>query len=158
MHQDFQSRATSAIWGAKKRVIGNNPLAIGIPNANASEPIVLDMAMSQAAVGKVTTWLREGKKAPDNWGIDAEGNPTSDTKEILNSAVIPMGEYKGAGLALMFELITAAAGAAYTHEIFACDSCGIDSAASKIFFPILKREASPFQYPGERGGKRKSAI
>ena len=169
---------TMAIWGAKTRVIGNNPLAIGIPNLNSTEPIVLDMAMSQAAVGKVTTWLREGKAAPGNWGIDAEGNPTSDTKEILKGAVIPMGEHKGAGLALMFELLTAAlAGAAFTHEIFARDSSGIDSAASKIFIALnveafidrphfdervkdflayLEHSASPFQYPGERGWEAKT--
>jgi LDH2 family malate/lactate/ureidoglycolate dehydrogenase len=164
---------TMAIWGAKTRVIGNNPLAIGIPSANKNEPIVLDMAMSQAAVGKVTTWMREGKAAPDNWGIDVEGNPTSDTKEILKGAVIPMGEHKGAGLALMFELLTAAlAGAAFTHEIFARDSSGIDSTSSKIFIALnveafieraefnervtdflayLGQNAAPFQYPGERG-------
>ncbi|GGY82905.1 dehydrogenase [Cellvibrio zantedeschiae] len=164
---------TMAIAGAKKRVIGNNPLAIGIPNENASEPIVLDMAMSQAAVGKVGTWLREGKSAPDNWGIDINGNPTSDTKEILKGAVTPMGEHKGAGLALMFELLTAAlAGSAFTYEILARDTSGIDSASSKIFIALnveafierkefnsrvkdflsyLDREASPFQYPSERG-------
>ena len=164
---------TMAIAGAKKRVIGNNPLAIGIPALKSDEPIVLDMAMSQAAVGKVSTWLREGKSAPDNWGIDAQGNPTSDAKEILNGAVSPMGEHKGAGLAVMFELLTAAlAGSAFTYELLARDSSGIDSAASKIFIALnvdgfierehfyervndfityLGREASPFQYPGERG-------
>jgi len=164
---------TMAIGGAKTRVIGNNPLAIGIPGAISTEPLVLDMAMSQAAVGKVTTWLREGKSAPGNWGIDAEGNPTSDTAEILKGAVIPMGEHKGAGLAVMLELMTAAlAGAAFTHEILARDASGIDSSAGKIFIALnvdafierpqfdervndflayLKKEAAPFHYPGERG-------
>jgi len=89
-----------------------------------------------------------------------------------------MGEHKGAGLALMFELLTGAlAGAAFTHEIFARDSCGIDSAASKIFIALnleafierphfdgrvkdvltyLGQNASPFQYPGERGWEAKA--
>lgn len=164
---------TMAIAGAKKRVIGNNPLAIGIPTATAVEPIVLDMAMSQAAVGKVGTWLREGKSAPDNWGIDAQGNPTSNTQEILQGAVLPMGEHKGAGLAVMFELLTAAlAGSAFTFDILARDTSGIDSKASKIFIALnvdafidrkdfnervstflqyLKSETTYFSYPGERG-------
>jgi len=164
---------TMAIAGAKKRVIGNNPLAIGIPNTKSNEPIVLDMAMSQAAVGKVSTWLREGKSAPDNWGIDAEGKPTSNTKDILQGAVLPMGEHKGAGLAVMFELLTAAlAGSAFTFDILARDTSGIDSAASKIFIALnvdafierehfnervtsfldyLKNETVHFNYPGERG-------
>jgi len=162
-----------AIAGAKKAVIGNNPLAIGIPGINASEPIVLDMAMSQAAVGKVGTWLREGKTLPENWGIDNQGNPTNDAAAILSGAVLPMGEHKGAGLAVMIELLTAAlAGAAFTQQLFAGDQSGIDPNSTKIFIALnvnafielhvfkqrvrffldyLKNEATPFNYPGERG-------
>jgi LDH2 family malate/lactate/ureidoglycolate dehydrogenase len=166
---------TMAIWGARKKVIGNNPLAIGIPGVERDKPVVLDMAMSQAAVGKVTTWLREGRELPNNWGIDAQGNPSSDAKAILAGAVSPMGEHKGAGLALMMELLTAAlAGAAFTQELYAKDQSGIDAQSSKIFIALnvsafiepelfqqrvqdflhyLEREAAPFQYPGERGWK-----
>jgi LDH2 family malate/lactate/ureidoglycolate dehydrogenase len=162
-----------AIAGAKKAVIGNNPLAIGIPGINASEPIVLDMAMSQAAVGKVGTWLREGKALPENWGIDNQGHPTNDAAAILSGAVLPMGEHKGAGLAVMIELLTAAlAGAAFTQQLLAGDQSGIDPNSTKIFIALnvnafielpvfkqrvrffldyLKNEATPFNYPGERG-------
>lgn len=162
-----------AIAGAKKAVIGNNPLAIGIPGINASEPIVLDMAMSQAAVGKVGTWLREGKALPENWGIDNQGNRTNDAAAILSGAVLPMGEHKGAGLAVMIELLTAAlAGAAFTQQLLAGDQSGIDPNSTKIFIALnvnafielhvfkqrvrffldyLKNEATPFNYPGERG-------
>lgn len=162
-----------AIAGAKKAVIGNNPLAIGIPGINAGEPVVLDMAMSQAAVGKVGTWLREGKALPENWGIDKQGNPTNDAAAILSGAVLPMGEHKGAGLAVMIELLTAAlAGAAFTQQLLAGDQSGIDPNSTKIFIALnvnafidlhvfkqrvryfldyLKNEATPFNYPGERG-------
>ncbi len=162
-----------AIAGAKRAVIGNNPLAIGIPGINASEPIVLDMAMSQAAVGKVGTWLREGKTLPENWGIDNQGKPTNDAAAILSGAVLPMGEHKGAGLAVMIELLTAAlAGAAFTQQLLAVDQSGIDPNSTKIFIALnvnafielhvfkqrvrffldyLKNEATPFNYPGERG-------
>lgn len=168
---------TMAIWGAKKKVIGNNPVAIGIPGVARDKPVVLDMAMSQAAVGKVTTWLREGRELPNNWGIDAQGNPSSDAKAILAGAVSPMGEHKGAGLALMMELLTAAlAGAAFTQELYAQDQSGIDAQSSKIFIALnveafidpelfqqrvqdflqyLDKEAAPFQYPGERGWQRR---
>jgi LDH2 family malate/lactate/ureidoglycolate dehydrogenase len=154
-------------------VIGNNPLAIGIPGVTVGRPLVLDMAMSQAAVGKVSTWLREGKNVPGNWGVDAEGNPSNNAQDILAGAVLPMGEHKGAGLALMMELLTAAlAGAAFTQEIFSRDQSGIDADSTKIFIALnveafiepelfqrrvadfltyLDQEASPFQYPGERG-------
>lgn len=164
---------TMAIGGATRAVIGNNPLAIGIPGAIPTEPTVLDMAMSQAAVGKVGTWLREGKSLPANWGLDKNGRATNDAREILQGAVLPMGEHKGAGLAVMFELLTAAlAGAAFTQHIGQKDMSGIDSDASKIFIALnieafigldefrqhaasfihyLKTEAAPFTYPGERG-------
>jgi LDH2 family malate/lactate/ureidoglycolate dehydrogenase len=168
---------TMAIAGAKKPVIGNNPLAIGIPGIVAEEPVVLDIAMSQAAVGKVSTWLREGKMPPQNWGIDNDGNATSDAREILKGAVLPMGEHKGAGLAVMFELLTAAlAGAALSHEILTQDASGVDPNATKLFIALnidafvpreqfaervttllhyLDQEAAPFQYPGERGWQAK---
>jgi LDH2 family malate/lactate/ureidoglycolate dehydrogenase len=164
---------TMAIGGATKAVIGNNPLAIGIPGVIPGEPVVLDMAMSQAAVGKVGTWLREGKPLPGNWGLNKDGNPSQDAREILQGAVLPMGEHKGAGLAVMFELLTAAlAGAAFTQQIRAQDPSGVDPHASKIFIALnvaafinpadfqqhtatfieyLKTEAAPFNYPGERG-------
>lgn len=164
---------TMAIAGAKKPVIGNNPLAIGMPGVENDKPIVLDIAMSQAAVGKVGTWLREGKEVPANWGIDAKGNPTNNARDILAGAVLPIGEHKGAGLALMMELLTAAlAGAAFTQELFAQDKSGLDRNATKLFIALnpqafiapelfhervadflqyLSQSAAPFYYPGERG-------
>ncbi|MDR3410529.1 MAG: Ldh family oxidoreductase [Formivibrio sp.] len=164
-------------WGAGKPVIGNNPLAIGLPGVDADQPIVLDMAMSQAAVGKVATWLREGRAIPSNWGFDAQGKPSSDAAAILKGAVSPMGEHKGSGLALMMQLMTAAlAGGMLDHELREYDASGLDAESSKLFVVLdvaafidpatfaertstllswLKEHASSetehFQWPGERG-------
>lgn len=178
---------TMAMGGATTPTIGNNPLAIGIPhrapscasmppeeaNPCAHEPVVMDMAMSQAAVGKVATWLREGRTPPANWGLDAQGKPSTNGEAILKGAVLPMGEHKGSALALIFELLTAAlAGAAFSHQLYAKDQSGVDTHASKIFIALnvkafiepeefnrqvsyylnhLSDAAAPFQYPGERG-------
>lgn len=126
-----------AIFGATGRVIGNNPLAIAIPRGTGLDPLVLDMAMSQAAVGKVATWLREQREVPENWGLDAQGRPSSDAREILAGAVLPFGGHKGAGLALMIELLTAGlAGALFGHEISAGDRSGLDPESSKLFLAI----------------------
>ena len=165
-----------AVWGATGKVIGNNPLAIAIPRNNTDAPIVLDMAMSQAAVGKVGTWLREGREIPQGWGLDADGQPSSDPKAILAGAVLPFGGHKGAGLALMMELLTAAlSGGAFGNEIEAGDRSGLDPDSSKLFIAIdpeffggkavltgrvedylhyLAKSATtsgPFTWPGERG-------
>jgi len=169
---------TMQAWGSTKAVLGNNPLAIAIPGLIAKEPIVLDMAMSQAAVGKVGTWLREGKSLPAGWGVDAQGRPTTDANAILQGgAVAAMGGHKGMGLSLMFEMMTGVlAGGLLCHELSAQMRGGIETESSKIFIAInpdalidpatfaerraclldyLRAQAnspeSPFLYPGERG-------
>ncbi|MFT4172924.1 MAG: Ldh family oxidoreductase [Rhodocyclaceae bacterium] len=124
-----------AAWGSAAPVIGNNPIAIGIPRANA-DAVVLDIAMSQAAVGKVTTWLREGRELPAGWGVDATGKPTTDPKAILAGAVSPMGGHKGAGLALMMEFMTAALGGGlFGHELDG-GRTSLECETSKIFIAL----------------------
>jgi LDH2 family malate/lactate/ureidoglycolate dehydrogenase len=164
---------TMAGWGATGKVLGNNPLAIAIPGADPDTPVVLDIAMSQAAVGKVGTYLREGAEVPPGWGLDATGAPTTDASAILRGAVLPFGGHKGAGLALMLELLTAAlSGGAFGNEIAAGDRSGVDGDASKLFVALnpeafggsavltqrvseylghLAKVAEPFTWPGQRG-------
>jgi LDH2 family malate/lactate/ureidoglycolate dehydrogenase len=125
-------------WGSSRPLLANNPLAIGVPRGLSRDPIVLDIAMSQAAVGKIGTYLREGKKVPSNWGLDSSGQPTDDPAAILASRrLIPFGEHKGMGLALMMELLTGAlAGALLSHEIAQADSSGLDPNSTKLFLAL----------------------
>ncbi|HEX5127673.1 MAG TPA: Ldh family oxidoreductase, partial [Rhodocyclaceae bacterium] len=164
-----------AAWGATRRVIGNNPIAVGIPRENKSEPFVLDIAMSQAAVGKVNTWLREGREVPQGWGVDAQGKASTNANDILKGAVLPFGGPKGAGLALTMELLTAAlAGGLLGNELEA-NYGALEIDTSKLFialdvdaFGLAERfqervstflhylgdnasEREPFLFPGERG-------
>ena len=93
-------------WGAKESRVGNNPLSISTPRASA-EPMVLDMAMSQAALGKIVMYDRTGRKVPSGWGLDDKGRPTDDPASILKSKhIIPMGQHKGSGLSLMIDIMT----------------------------------------------------
>jgi LDH2 family malate/lactate/ureidoglycolate dehydrogenase len=96
------------------------------------------MAMSQAAVGKIRTFVREGRKAQGNWGLDANGQPTDDPSAILSSGrVLPFGDHKGAGLALMMELLTGAlAGGLLSYEIAETDKSGTDVDSSKLFIAL----------------------
>jgi LDH2 family malate/lactate/ureidoglycolate dehydrogenase len=129
---------TMAGWGATSPNLGNNPLAIGVPRAGDKPPIVLDMAMSQAAVGKIITYSREGRPAPPGWGLDSSGLPTDDPAAILASGrAIPMGEHKGAGLALMMELLTAALGdGPLCHELTRADPSILNAGSSKLFVAL----------------------
>lgn len=144
--------ATNAIpnmlaWGSTRPVLGNNPLAIAVPRGGDRPPVVLDMAMSQAAVGKIGTYLREGRPVPPGWGLDSSGTPTSDAAAILTSGkLLPFGDYKGAGLALMMELLTGAlAGGLLSQEIIRRDATGLDPEASKLF---LAFDVGAFVDPG----------
>lgn len=93
-------------WGAKEPRTGNNPIAISAPRTSG-EPVVLDMAMSQAALFKVVMYNREGRKVPMNWGLDRQGEPTDDPAAILQSRrLLPMGQHKGSGLSLMIDIMT----------------------------------------------------
>lgn len=122
-------------WGSTKPLLGNNPLAIAVPRGHGREPIVLDMAMSQAAVGKIGTFMREGKKVPLGWGLDAAGKPSDDPATILGGKkILPFGDHKGAGLAFMMELLTGAlSGGLFSHEIARADLSGLDAGSSKLF-------------------------
>jgi LDH2 family malate/lactate/ureidoglycolate dehydrogenase len=83
-------------WNSTKPLLGNNPLAIGVPRPD-HDPIVLDIAMSQAAHGKIATYARERKKVPLGWGLDSYGRPSTDPDEILKShRLLPFGDHKGA--------------------------------------------------------------
>ena len=125
-------------WGSSRPLLGNNPLAIAAPRGPGREPIVLDMAMSQAAMGKIGTYLREGRKAPANWGLDADGKPSDDPAAILAARrILPFGDHKGAGLALMMELLTGAlSGGLFSGEIAQGDASGLDSGSSKLFLAL----------------------
>jgi LDH2 family malate/lactate/ureidoglycolate dehydrogenase len=124
--------------GAARPVLGNNPIAIAAPRGPGQHPIVLDLAMSQAALGKVATAQREGQSVPRDWGLDADGRPTADPAAILASQnLLPMGGHKGAGLAMMMEILTAALGGSlFSHEVADADRSGLDAGGSKLFVAI----------------------
>ncbi len=125
-------------WDSTIPLLGNNPLAIAVPRGEKHDPLVLDMAMSQAAVGKVGTHLREGKPVPHGWGLDSSGQSTTDPGAILSSRrFLPMGGHKGAGLALMMELLTGALGGELlSHEVARLDTTALDPNATKFFLAL----------------------
>ena len=107
---------TIAPTGGREERLGNNPLGMGVPRPG-SAPVVLDMAMSVAARGKIRAALKRGESIPDTWATDRDGKPTSDPQAALDGFLQPMGGYKGYGLALMVDLFAGVlSGAGYlTH-------------------------------------------
>jgi ureidoglycolate dehydrogenase (NAD+) len=92
-----------APYGARAAGVHNSPLAIAVP-AGEHEPLVLDMATSMAAFGKVNLAQDKGIAIPEGWALDAEGNPTTDANKAR--ILLPFGGYKASSLALMFETLS----------------------------------------------------
>ena len=96
--------------GAESR-FGTNPITMAMPTSNPEEPIILDMATSVVAMGKVRVANDSGKTVPEEWLIDSEGQPTSDPAVMFNDplgALQPFAEHKGYALCLMAELMSGA--------------------------------------------------
>lgn len=95
--------------GGARAVVGNNPIAFGIPRAGA-DPIVVDMAMSEAAMGKIRGAAAAGQSIPDTWATDSAGQATTNPAAAIAGMLLPMGGAKGYGLALTIELLSGVLG------------------------------------------------
>ena len=93
--------------GGSKKKLGTNPLAIAAPATN--ENFLLDMATSEAAQGKVVICEKKGMDVPPTWGVDKDGNATTNPSEILHGgALLPFGGIKGYGISLFIEILCSA--------------------------------------------------
>ncbi len=92
-------------WGGLDMLLSTNPLAVAVP-AGEEPPIVLDMATTVAAYGKVKTKAQRGEQMPVGWMMDRQGQPLTDPKRANEGFLLPIGEYKGYGLALIIGLLS----------------------------------------------------
>ncbi len=96
-----------APWGGRTKLLGNNPWSIAAP-AGAHPPIVLDMANTLVARGKIFAARQKGLPIPEGWAIDAEGRPTTDPVAALAGVILPMAEHKGYAITLMMDVLAGA--------------------------------------------------
>jgi LDH2 family malate/lactate/ureidoglycolate dehydrogenase len=93
--------------GGVTPLLGNNPIAVASPAGNEL-PIVLDMALTTVARGWIKLASLRDQPLPDGWALDKRGRPTNDPLEALDGSLLPVGAYKGYGLSVIVELLTAA--------------------------------------------------
>ena len=105
-----QAPPVMAMPGFTRAALGNNPLAFGCP-VPGDDPLVFDMACSEAARGHILLAAREGRVIPEGWAVDDAGEPTTDPRRALQGALLPAGGHKGMGIAMMVEILAAALGA-----------------------------------------------
>lgn len=170
--------ASMAAWGGRKRLFGTNPIAFAAPVAG-EDPLVIDLALSTVAAGKIMAAKQKGVDIPEGWAFDVEGMPTTDPNAALKGLMAPSGGAKGAALALMVEILAAGlTGSNFSYEassfmeekgtppsvgqmlIVIDPSAGAGSAAERI--AELAREMTAeegVRLPGRRGQtSRRTAI
>ena len=168
------SRPALAPLGASERLLGQNPICYGIP-AGSRPPILLDVGMA-ASVAKIRIARDEGRSIPAGWALDRTGQPTTDAEAALSGLLVPIGEHKGFGLALVMDALVGLAGApggkaagghgAVGHFLWALDPrlFGTPEEFQTRVEDLLTQVigAAPFpgeptaSYPGEGGARRKA--
>ncbi|MEN9589991.1 MAG: hypothetical protein RLZZ481_1777 [Pseudomonadota bacterium] len=94
-----------APWGGLKKKIGTNPWSIAVPGGDYG-PIVMDMANSGVARGKIYLANNRNEEIPPHWAVDAAGRPTTDPKAALEGFILPMAGHKGYVMGVMVDILS----------------------------------------------------
>jgi LDH2 family malate/lactate/ureidoglycolate dehydrogenase len=114
-----------APYGAKAPGVHNSPIAISVP-AKRHRALLLDMATSVVAAGKINLAVDKNVPIPQGWALDKDGNPTTDPRQAV--ILLPFGGAKGSGLAMMFECLS---GVMSGNPLLSPALLGTDAAAAK---------------------------
>jgi (2R)-3-sulfolactate dehydrogenase (NADP+) len=101
------SPAAMPAAGGRHAIFGTNPVAAIFPRKDR-DPLMIDLALSETARGKIATAAKKGEAIPLGWALDKDGNPTTDAKAAMQGSMLPLGGTKGAMLALVVELLVTA--------------------------------------------------
>ncbi|GGE27624.1 lactate dehydrogenase [Agaricicola taiwanensis] len=106
------------IWGGREPFLGTSPFAFAAPAGKNHPGVMLDMATSVVARGKIRRAAQKGEPIPLGWALDADGKPTTDAQKGYDGIILPLGGPKGSGLSLMMEVIGGVmSGAAFGGQV-----------------------------------------
>lgn len=94
-----------APWGGREKTVGANPWSIATPGGSHG-PVVLDIANTGVARGKIYAALQRGEQIPESWAIDADGAPTTDPRAAIDGILAPMAGHKGYGISFMMDVLS----------------------------------------------------
>jgi len=94
-----------APWGGRQKSVGNNPWSWAAP-AGRHAPLVLDIANTAVARGKVYLARQRGTKIPEGWAVDARGVPTTDPEAALAGIIQPMAGHKGYAISVVMDMLS----------------------------------------------------
>jgi LDH2 family malate/lactate/ureidoglycolate dehydrogenase len=138
-----------APWGGIDLLLSTNPIAVAVP-ALEEPPVVVDMATTVAAYGKVKVAAQLGGAMPEGWMIDRQGKPLTDPARAHEGLLVPAGGYKGYALALIFGLLAGTLnGAAFGSDVvdFNKDDVSVTNTGQAVLALSLARfgGAEPFK-------------
>ncbi|WP_280568705.1 Ldh family oxidoreductase [Chromohalobacter sp. 296-RDG] len=135
------SHAYVAPAGGHSPLLGTNPIAFAWPRPEGV-PFVFDFATSVVARGEVELHRRAGESIPENWAIDAAGQPTTDPEAALAGALHPFGGHKGAALSIMIELLAGPLiGDRLGHQTHPADGSGEGTPQHGEFILVMDPQA-----------------
>lgn len=106
----------AAAFGGAEKVLGTNPFSAAFPTEG--ESIVIDMATTSLAKGKLYEYARKGQKLPEGIAVDEEGYPVTDPERALSSILLPFAGYKGYAISLMVEMLSGVVtGAGWSKQV-----------------------------------------
>ncbi|MDP9043544.1 MAG: Ldh family oxidoreductase [Pseudomonadota bacterium] len=94
-----------APWGGRKKTVGTNPWSWASP-AGSHAPLVLDIANTGVARGKIYLAKQKGLPIPEGWAINAAGAPTTDPSEAIDGIILPMAQHKGYAIAVIMDMLS----------------------------------------------------
>lgn len=92
-------------WGGLKKIIGTNPWSIASPGGKYP-PVVLDIANTGVARGKIAVAMQRGEPIPEGWALTIDGKPTTDAAEAFKGIILPMAQHKGSGIGIMVDVLS----------------------------------------------------
>jgi LDH2 family malate/lactate/ureidoglycolate dehydrogenase len=103
--------------GGRRKTVGANPWSIAAPGG-AHGPVVLDIANTGVARGKIYAALQRGEDIPPGWAIDADGAPTTDPRAAIDGVLAPMAGHKGYGISFMMDVLSGVlTGSSYATDV-----------------------------------------
>src|SRR3984893_18612133 len=138
-----------APWQGCEQRFSTNPICVSVPGPNTW---LLDMATTTVALGKIMNAQFQGRTSiPPGWAMDSEGVPTEDVETALNGLLMPLGGYKGSGLAMMAEILCAVlSGGAMSTELGGIRVKGQPMRTSQLFLAIDVARFMPLDEFGRR--------
>ncbi|MGA2269555.1 MAG: Ldh family oxidoreductase [Bryobacteraceae bacterium] len=129
-------------WQAKQGRVGTNPICMSVPG-----PWLLDMATTTVAAGRIFKAFLNGQpEIPAGWAFDSEGVPTTDTAEAYKGMLMPLGGYKGSGLAMMVEILCSVlSGGAMPNEVSGIRFRGKTARVSQAYIAIEVARFMPLE-------------